>query len=259
MLILVTNQSTQVTEDQAQKIALAMEIWLCTMVAPSWDRLPPTVRYAPASEPDPEPTEDVARIFIVDDPPAGQDEALGWHSQGPNGAIYSYIFAGLVLKNGGGVLDAGGSSVTTGACVSAVVGHEGGELHVDPNVNDWVDGPARKEGSCYAKEICDPLEMRLVPITLPDGTVVMMPGFVTRAWFDLLAPAALARSVPEIGLKSFEIDPDGGYCEVRQQPGSEQPVYGMKPPPAWKMAMKAQNPGGRTKKRRDKGAAAARV
>jgi hypothetical protein len=249
MLVLVTNLSTLATEEQVQKMAEALQVQLTTHLAPSWDRLPSECRYAPMSEPSPKPNAEggVLRIFLVDAPPSTEDPGiLGYHTEGPDGQKYSYVFCKPVLDNGGGVLDQG----TAGVSVASVVSHEGCEGFVNLAVNRWVDGPVRKEGGCYAFEVCDPVESNGYWINLPDGTKVWMSAFVTPEWFDEEAPVDEPRSYPDIGINSFELA-EGGYAEVRAAPGTETQVFHeVMPPPAWKMEMKRVNPSSRGKKMR---------
>jgi len=247
MQFILTNQSTQCEDSEVERIAQALQLQLALQVAPAWDRMPPTVSVLPADQETPStpvPT-DVVRIWIMDDPPSVEEAGvLGYHTEGPNGQPYSYVFATPILNAGGGVLDPGRAN----ASVAATVSHEAIEAFGDVSVNDWIDGPTRPQGSCYAKELSDPLESSLYPITLPDGTKVHVSGFACPGWFDMQSPAGVARTIPDLGLAPFELAP-GGYYVIRREPGTEQSVFHSVLPAAWRLATKQVNPCGRTKRR----------
>lgn len=121
------------------------------------------------------------QIVIMDDP--DQANALGYHTEDPDGKVWGRVFVKPVLDNGG-------SALKGALSVSAVLSHEVCETFCDKSVNMWVD---RMDGTMVALEVCDPVEndSYTVTVTAPDGShqVVSVSNFVTYAWFDKQAPA----------------------------------------------------------------------
>lgn len=244
MTIALVNRSTRVTNGDALLMADAVQIQMDVHVAPAWDRLPAQVRYYE----DEDLVPDGAYVIVLLDN-SDQQGALGWHTEGPGGAVFSQVFASPVLDAGGGVLDGG----TAGVSVASVVSHEAIEAFVDPSVNVWVDGIMGRDGGCYAYEACDPVEGDSYDIVLPVGPKVSVSAFVTPAWFDLEAAPDAPRSYPNGLTKGpFKLAP-GGYMVVRQDPGSEKQVFAEQIPPAWRMNAKANNTASRTKVRITRG------
>ncbi len=165
-----------------------------------------------------------------------------------------------MLDNGGGVLDLGVASTS----IASVASHEVLETRKNANVDVYVDGPTIAQGSEYPQEVCDPCESTTYPVTLPNGHVVYVSGFVTKEWFDGETPAGTPTSYPAGATPGPFLLATGGYFEVRSEPGNDQAVFGDtagKPvtpgaahygPPAWKMEMKAKNPHSRHNKRHHK-------
>ena len=226
------NESRRVSDDDVARVMRACLAQLTRHVAPLWEWLSPTSAGLVASEADaralPLSTE---LIRVMDDPDA--PDALGDHFE-EAGRVVGQVFVTPTLDAGGGIFDDNG----TGECVSGVASHECDEAGGNPRVNKWVDGPAIPEGSCYAGELSDPVQGNLYQMPdLPDGPVLVS-NFVTPAWFDPAATASL--DYMEVLSAPFTVGP-GGYMLVRSAPGDEREVFGAKPPPEWKMALKRRN------------------
>jgi hypothetical protein len=238
MKIAVVNRATRIASAEAAKMTSAVQLQLDTQVSLLWERLPPSCSYFadPLSVPG-----DHEQIVIFDSP--DQAGVLGYHTEGPDGGAYAKVFVDPVLDNGGGILDGGQSGVS----VASVLSHEAAELFIDASVNGWYDGPTRSEGSSYAAEIADPVQGDTYPIVMLDGAQVLVSNFVGPAWFDELSSTNARRDWMGITTKPFEIA-RGGYCIVRQAPGSEREVFAAVPPPAWLLATK-RHPASRLAKR----------
>src|SRR5690348_10353867 len=117
MRISIANKSTRVTNEQAQKMADAVQIQMDTQAAPTWDRLPPRIVFCAATVPTDGPVLTLVDSFDVDD-------ALGYHTEGGDGSYFGFIAVNPVLNAGGGVLD----GETAGVSVASVVSHEAIEL-----------------------------------------------------------------------------------------------------------------------------------
>lgn len=190
-----------------------------------WDRIPPSIAFYKAA-----PT-GMAVLCLKDE--ISEPNALGFHTEGPDGSYWGDIAVKPVLDNDGGILDGG----TSGYSVASVLSHEAVELFGDETVNIWVDGPAIAEGMGYAFELCDPVEGTLYTVTLPDSTKVLVSDFVGPKWFDIMAPAGSDLDYCMAVSHPFHLA-IGGYFVVRKAPGSEQQVFGEVMPPQWRMAMK---------------------
>lgn len=245
MRFAILNKGTLVTNDQCQAIADACAIALAEHFEPAHGLGPSEVKFYAneADVPASTPTDRVVKVAGFDEP--DEPNALGWHTEDGSGALLAHIAYKPVLDNGGGVLDGG----TAGVSVASVFDHEIKETRKNPTVNGYKDGPQVTQGSEYAEETADPCEMTLYPITLPNGTVVFVSGFVTKEWFDQGTPEETPTSYPSgVTPGPFRLAV-GGYMEVRSGPGTDQAVFGDTPPPDWKMEMKHKNPYSRHSRR----------
>lgn len=234
MIIAIRNESTRVSDDEASKIAEAVQLQMDLHVAPMYDRMPPKVVFVKDAIPEGECVLNLKDA--ISDP-----NAIGYHTEGVDGSYWGDIAVSPVLDNGGGVLVG-----ANGYSVASVVSHEAIELFVDQAVNVWVDGPTSQYGACYAQEAADPVEAQSYSVTLTDGTVVQVSNFVGPKWFDEMAPSGSQLDYLGRLTKPFTLD-DGGYCVVRFGPGTEQQIFGEVAPPAWRLAMKKA---GRTARRK---------
>jgi hypothetical protein len=224
MKIGVVSFSTRVDSLDVMKMTQAIQLQLDTQVSLLWDRLPPGCAFFyPATVAVPEEFNQIALFDSAD-----QAGVLGYHSEGPDGRPYAKVFVSPVLDNGGGILDGGTANVS----VASVLSHEAVELFIDASINGWYDGPTIAQGSSYAAEACDPVQGDAYDIVLLDGSKVLVSNFVGPAWFDEMAPADARRDWMGTTTRPFEIA-RGGYCVVRQAPGSEREVFAAAAPPAW--------------------------
>lgn len=220
MNVFIVNRSKRISDADAQKMVDAVQIQMAEHVALAWDRFPPKVQLVKADE--------VKKGYVVllldtaDDP-----DALGYHTEDSNGNITGKVFTSPVLDNGGVVLHGKNGEIS----VASVLSHEVAEQFINPSVDEYVDGTQIKEGSEYAKEVGDPVQGDSYDITLSDGTVVSVSNFVMPNWFDPDASSEFDYckkvSAP------FELS-RGGYCVVRNGPGTEQQIFGEELPPEWR-------------------------
>jgi hypothetical protein len=236
-LLAVVNQSKRVTDDEVQSMARAVYHQLHYDVAPAWNlKAPAVVAYHAEAIGSIPPG---AYTIVVLDKPDDAD-ALGWHSEGPEGQIFGRVFVDPVLDNHGGTLE---GDLT----VASVLSHEAIEAMLDPRVNLWAEGP---DGKLYAVEGCDAVESYSYP-THVHGVSVMLSDFVLPAWFDL-SPApgpthfTAQRTAEEAALKPFTLAKDG--YSIVWTPG-EQPtaVWGERYP-EWRKQLKG-SPLARTARR----------
>jgi hypothetical protein len=233
MIIGVQNLSTKVSEDDAYAMTLLVNRQARDHVAPAWGLLPPTVRFIPKSGP---ASKLDALIGILDD--ADQAGDLGWHTEGPDAAVYGRVFAAPVLANGGNAL-------TDTLSVCSVLSHEVTETLGDPACNRWAQ---RSDGMLIAVELCDPVESDSysMSIVAPGETVTgTVSDFVLPSWFD---EDAAAGSTDYMGLVTspFSIRPTGYVIEMAET-DAETAVWGEKYP-EWRKATK-DNPTARTARR----------
>ena len=99
--------------------------------------------------------------------------ALGYHTQDPNGKVWCRVFTDPVLKNGGTVLNGTKS-------ISVVLSHEVLEAFYNPYINLWAN---RGDHTFVALEVCDPVQGDSYEIDV-GGTKVSVSNFVFEQWFD---------------------------------------------------------------------------
>jgi hypothetical protein len=135
------------------------------------------------------------------------------------------------------VLDHGGTALTGGLSVSAVLSHEVCEWFGDRFVNLWADDG---RGTEYAVELCDPVEQDSYEIA---GVAVS--NFVTKRYFDRLCPKGMQVDYLNKLTAPYSMT-KGGYLLVRRAGKIEQKLGDTYP--AWKRATK-EFPAARTAKR----------
>lgn len=160
-------------------------------------------------------------LVLLDDP--DQANALGYHTEDPDGKVWGRVFVRPVLSHAGTALRGSMS-------VSAVLSHEVLETFVDRSVNYWAD---RMDGqTMVALEVADPVENDAYDVLVADATGVKVPvavsNFVCDAWFDPQAAAATRRdwmkTTPGPMLMS-----SGGYIVVlNYNTGQVDEVFGSK-------------------------------
>jgi hypothetical protein len=233
MLIAIMNQSTLVSNDDAQKMTQAVAAQVRYDAAPMWDRAPAAVIFYTDPNSVPEQAHGIYLVDTVNNAPAG---VLGFHTEDQRGKLWGVVAAKPELDNG--------ASVTTGDwSVSSVLSHEVLEMYVDPNCNLWS---SNGHGRVYSLEVCDPVE---APTYEVNG--VSVSNFVTPAWFDPQAPKTAQFDKLGNLAAPFGILP-GGYV-VYSSEGREHQKFGDRFPD-WRKEMKT-GPAARTLRRRTQASA----
>jgi|ERR1700688_969039 len=170
MLIAILNQSTLVTNADAQTMTQAVATQMRQDVAPYWNRAPAAVVYCS----DPATIPATAHGIAISDSLKGEPKGtLGYHTE-QAGKLWGLAAAGPSL-------DSGSALLTGDWSVSSTLSHEVLEMFVDPNCNLWASNDA---GRAYSFEVCDPVEAPTY-----DVNGVSVSNFVTPSWFDAQAPA----------------------------------------------------------------------
>lgn len=227
MLIAILNQSTLVTDADAQAMTQAVAAQVRLDAAPLWDRAPAAVVFYTDASAVPATAHGIALVDTIQDQPQG---VLGFHTEDQGGKLWGVVAAKPELDNGAKVLTGDWS-------VSSVLSHEVLEMFVDPNCNLWAnDG----KGAAYSFEACDPVE---APSYVVHG--VSVSNFVTPSWFDPLA--AKTAQFDKLGQLTapFSIL-KGGYV-VYESAGKEKQKFG-DDFPGWRKQMKG-GPLARTRRR----------
>lgn len=187
--------------------------------APAWGRLPMPVMFYPAPELVPE---DADEIVILDSP--DEADALGYHSETPDGRVYGKVFVDPILDNGGTVLRGALS-------VSVVLSHEVLEQFIDPDCNLWADAG---NGKLYAIEVADPVEADAYTILVKNRRISVS-NFVFPEWFDKENPLKTRFDQMKKLTRPFSMT-KGGYV-VLLKDGEERSVFAAKYP-KWRKAGK---------------------
>ncbi len=229
MIIAILNESKLVTNEEARKMAGAVQKQMTWHVCPAWNSKSFTVAFyadktkVPAG---------AWVIKIMDD--SDQSGALGYHSEDGD-IIDGFVFAKPVLDNGGVVLH--DPKNNQNVSIASVLSHEVCEMFGDRFANFWADGPKITQGSEYALELGDPVEGDSYDITLTDGTLVSVSNFVLPSWFN---PQATAKDAPFDYLKKltkpFSMT-KGGYMIVAAA-GRVSQVFG-EMMPEWRQKAKS--------------------
>lgn len=175
MQFAVYSQSKHVSQDQLKKACAALVQHNNATFCPKWgispfeivvvqdlDHVPPG--YIPSGLTDSET----------------EASALGWHDE-KKGIPYVIDQVTAILDGGGGILDGGKAKVS----LASVMGHEFDETACDQFVNNWTLMP---NGLFLATETGDPVQATMIPVTLPDGTVVWVNNAVLPRYFDAQGP-----------------------------------------------------------------------
>jgi len=227
MLIAILNQSTLVTDADAQTMTQAIASQVQSDAAPLWDRAPAVVEFHTDASTLPATARGIALVDTIQDQPQG---VLGFHTEDRGGKLWGVVAVKPELDNGSQVLTGDWS-------VSSLLSHEVLEMFIDPNCNLWAnDG----KGSAYSVEVCDPVEAPSYPVS---GVSVC--NFVTPSWFDpLAAPTA---QFDKLGLLTAPFSMlKGGYL-VYESAGQQKQQFGEKFP-EWRKEMK-RAPQARAKRR----------
>ena len=201
MILAILNKSKVVTNADVARMTAACDLQLRRDVAPAWGMLPFEVKFYVTK-----PPTKALKLVLFDD--ADQADALGYHSDGPDGFPYGRVFTKPTMDQGAKVLTGPGS-------VATVLSHEVIELFLDPECNRWADGI---DGNSYAFELCDPVEADSYVI---DGVTVS--NFVLPPWFDQNPPKGSKYDFLGKLKKPFTMTA-GGYVVFRSY-GKEKNVF----------------------------------
>jgi hypothetical protein len=217
MLIAILNQSTLVTDADAQTMTQAVASQVQFDAAPLWDRASATVEFYTDTSAVPATARGIALVDTIQNEPQG---VLGFHTEDRGGKLWGVVAVKPELDNGSQVLTGDWS-------VSSLLSHEVLEMFIDPNCNLWAnDG----KGSAYSVEVCDPVEAPSYPVS---GVSVC--NFVTPSWFDPLA--ASTAQFDKLGLLTAPFSMlKGGYL-VYESAGQQKQQFGDKFP-EWRKEMK---------------------
>lgn len=160
-------------------------------------------------------------IIILDDP--DQANALGYHTEDPNGKIWGRVFARPVFDNGG-------SALRGALSVSAVLSHEVLETFVDRSVNYWAD---RMDGkTMVALEVADPVENDAYDVQVANVAGVKVPvavsNYVTDAWFDPQAAPTSKRDRMGTTPAALTMSSGGYIVVLNYTTGKISEVFGSK-------------------------------
>lgn len=206
MLIAILNQSTLVSDTDAETMSRAIAAQIRLDVAPLWDRAQAAIVFYDDPAEVPPGAHGVSLVDTINDQPKG---VLGFHTEEQGGKLWGVVAAKPELDNGGKVLTGDWS-------VSSILSHEVLEMFIDPNCNLWANDA---KGTAYSCEVCDPVEA-------PSYTVndVSVCNFVTPAWFDPLSPATA--QFDKLGLVHGPFSVlSGGYL-MSQSTGRETQSFG---------------------------------
>lgn len=211
----IVNASTLVSDADARTMAAAIDAQLKEDFCQDWRLAPKSCEFVPGGmnyTADP----DLLAVILMDTIPV--DGALAFHDEDQSGRIYALVGVKEILDAGGGILTAGSSQDS----VAAAADHEVLEATLDPNCNQWVDGPIALGGKSWAsiaKEACDPCQAEAY---LKNG--VLVSGYILPAWLD---PYNKVGPFSKLGSCTAPLSvAPGGYGLVRDAPGSEQSVFG---------------------------------
>lgn len=225
MTITVVNQSTLVSNNDAQTMTAAVAAQVSNHVNPAWSLSGITVNYASSPQ---QVSKDAWALALLDDP--DQADALGYHEEDA-GIISGKVFARPSLQNG--------SKAFTGPyAISTTLSHEVLEVLMDPFTTEWclagVD--SRNNGTFVAKEVCDPVESQFYVVKVGQ-TSVNVSDFVIPAWFDPQTKSPYTNILKTV-TKPFAMA-KGGYMVLWDKKGQRQ-VYG-ESMPQWRQELKQQD------------------
>jgi hypothetical protein len=214
--IAVVNESKKVTLDQARLMTEACNIQLTRHAAPAWGKVTmPVIFYELATM----VPKDGDLIVLLDSP--DEADALGYHTETPDGRVYGRVFVNPVL-------DAGGTILKGALSVSCVLSHEVLEQFIDPDINLWADDG---RGKLYAIEVADPVENDAYNVKVGTKPVAVS-DFVFPEWFDRENRRG-TRYNQLATLKGPFTMRTGGYVVLRNEEGKEKTVFAAKYP-AWR-------------------------
>jgi hypothetical protein len=192
--ITIINQSTLVSDQDAQTMVAAINQQLNSHFLPVWGMLSIPVTYAGKVTAAPGWT--IALMDTLDDA-----EALGYHSEDQDGRIYGVVGAKASL-------DAGKKVLTGDYSVASILSHEVLELAADVHCAGWADS---NQGYLVALEVCDPVQSDWYTLA---GCSVS--NFVTPDWFDPYAPRGTKFDYLGKLHRPFSMDKGGYWVQMRE-------------------------------------------
>lgn len=211
--IAIVNESKKIKNDQVRIMTEACNLQLYRHAAPAWGRLPMSVLYYDSVTVVPL---DGDLIAILDSP--DEADALGYHTESPDGRVYGKVFVDPIFE-------AGGTVVKGALSISCVLSHEVLEQYIDPDCNLWADDG---QGKLYAIEVSDPVEADSYIMKV--GTKqVSVSDFVFPEWFDRENKRSTRYNQLNTLKGPFKMR-KGGYVILRDERGKEKTIFAARYP-----------------------------
>jgi hypothetical protein len=224
--IYVVNHSTQVSDNDAGRMATAWAVQLAHHIAPFYGRIAVPVLFWRGGKKLPTQARLLTLQNTCDDP-----QALGYHTEDGSEHIYGVIGTEVPLANG--------ATALTGAySVSTIGSHEVAELFLDPFCTTTAD-TGQGFGVCY--EIADPVQDGFYPVSGVDVS-----NFVTPEWFNPQPAPHTQFDYLDVLRQPFSMT-SGGYW-VQWREGKSTQKFG-DACPEWVQQMKQDNPYSRINQR----------
>ena len=209
----VYNFSTTVSADQLGKMIRAINSYLVTLCG-EWNIASLSLTaatYNPRAAL-------VPCIFIFDN--TDDDSALGYHYE-VAGVPVGRVFAKTILNYGGAVLYKNPTTLTVAQCLA----HEALEMLGNGQINKWYTD---SNDDFWAAELCDPVQDRLLTVTIDKTVKVGLSDYVLPAWFSPNTTQGPFNKLNTLRAP-FTID-DYGYA-IKIVNGELVAVYGSKATP----------------------------
>jgi hypothetical protein len=214
--IAVVNESKKVPHADARLMVEACNIQMQRHAAPAWGKLPMPVLFYEMVTMVPR---DGDLIVIMDSP--DEADALGYHSETPDGRVYGKVFVDPIL-------DAGGAILSGALSVSCILSHEVLEQFIDPDLNLWADDG---RGKLYALEVSDPVEADSYKVKV-GRRLVAVSDFVFPEWYDRENRRGTRYNQLKTLKGPFTMR-KGGYVVLRDEKGEEKNIFAARYP-AWR-------------------------
>lgn len=233
MEIAIINQSSKVDKKSFVAMVKACDIQLKNDASKAYGTAPSRVRAISNLKDAP----NAYIIALIDSP--DEADALGYHSETPDGRPYGKVFVEPILDSKGDLLKLANS-------VSVTLSHEVLELWWDPQINIWYQNTTTNE--LFAGEVCDPVEGDCYFVKV-GNTKVAVSNFVLPGWFDANPEKGTVFDFCKILSKPFTMT-KGGYVIKKTARGKNVQEFAKKYPD-WKKKNKTHQ-ASRTAKRTKK-------
>jgi hypothetical protein len=206
----------------------ACRIQLREHLAPAWDRSElPDVREVQGEE---WIGKDEIPVYLLGTP-GDRAGIFGEHYEREGRAVCRVYVHPIVTACPGAILwDPYG-----GPSVSSVLSHELCEAEVDTNADTWLE---TNDHDDIALEVCDPVSDCTYPLTLQPGLTVGLSDFVHPSYFERTTAWRGQKLDHESILGTPFSLAQGGYLVRRSENGETQLVFGARPPPSWRLALR---------------------